>query len=175
MKEAFQTCIRAVLDLRDESGRYRCELFKELPDRDDYPDYYMHIQNPIAISQIRKRVGGSYYRSISQFKDDWHLMFNNARTYNQEGSIVYEDANQMQQVFDEMLEKTTAGLEIPLMGNSASASAGVSTGYATPASGTSAPVPTSNNGNGQTYATPPRRVVKRNIVDSDDEDYHSSE
>lgn len=172
MREAFQQCHRAVLDLRDEYGRYRCELFKELPDRDDYPDYYQHIHRPIAISIIRKRVSGTYYKSVEQFKADWHLMFDNARIYNTEGSIVYEDANQMQKVFDETLERVTAGLDIPMTSNTATNSAGVSTGQATPISGyvgsgvaIAAP---------QNYATPPRRVVKR-VVESDDEEYKSSE
>jgi ATP-dependent helicase STH1/SNF2 len=180
MREAFQACHRAVMDLRDEHGRLRCELFKELPDRDDYPDYYLHIVNPIAISTIRKRVGGTYYRSVAAFKADWHLMFANARIYNQEGSIVYEDANQMQKVFDETLEKVTAGLDIPMVNNAGPGSTGVNTsGYATPNTGQqgssslapSAAISAPNSN----YATPPRRVVKRNIVDSDDEDYHSSE
>ncbi|KAG8857512.1 hypothetical protein FRB91_011255 [Serendipita sp. 411] len=177
MREAFQACHRAVLDLRDENGRYRCDLFKELPDRDDYPDYYLHIQQPIAISTIRKRVSGTYYRSVSQFKADWHLMFNNARTYNQEGSIVYEDANEMQKVFDQTLEKVTAGLEIPMTNASTVASAAASTGYATPISNGGPPaVPGSGeSGAPENYATPPRRTVKRNIVNSDDEDYNSSE
>lgn len=175
MREAFQACHRAVLDLRDDTGRLRCELFKELPDRDDYPDYYHHIQQPIAISTIRKRVSGTYYRSVAQFKADWHLMFNNARTYNQEGSIVYEDANQMQKVFDETLEKATAGLDVP-MTNGAPTSAGVSTGYATPSSAQASSAPNAAADTSQNFATPPRRTVKRNIVNSDDDDdYHSSD
>jgi ATP-dependent helicase STH1/SNF2 len=34
-------------------------------------------------------------------------MFNNARTYNQEGSWVYIDAEEMEKVFYSTLEKTT--------------------------------------------------------------------
>jgi ATP-dependent helicase STH1/SNF2 len=175
MREAFQQCHRAVLDLRDEYGRYRCELFKELPDRDDYPDYYHHIHRPIAISIIRKRVSGTYYKSVEQFKTDWHLMFDNARIYNTEGSIVYEDANQMQKVFDETLERVTAGVDIPMTSNTATNSAGVSTGQATPISGyavtgVAAAAP-------QNYATPPRRPANKRVVESDDdeEEYKTSD
>ncbi|CAG7847264.1 Chromatin structure-remodeling complex subunit snf21; AltName: Full=ATP-dependent helicase snf21; AltName: Full=RSC complex subunit snf21 [Serendipita indica DSM 11827] len=174
MREAFQACHRAVLDLRDDTGRLRCELFKELPDRDDYPDYYMHIQQPIAISTIRKRVSGTYYKSVAQFKADWHLMFNNARTYNTEGSIVYDDANEMQKVFDETLDRVTAGLDIP-MTNSVNSTA--VSGYATPVSTGNVPPPPGSGSSAaglQDYSTPPRRTVKRAIVDSDDEDYNSS-
>jgi len=33
MKKAFAECLRAVLACEDESGRKRCELFRELPDK----------------------------------------------------------------------------------------------------------------------------------------------
>lgn len=33
MKKAFAECYRAVLACEDETGRKRCELFRELPDR----------------------------------------------------------------------------------------------------------------------------------------------
>jgi ATP-dependent helicase STH1/SNF2 len=33
MKKAFAECHRAVLACEDDSGRKRCELFRELPDK----------------------------------------------------------------------------------------------------------------------------------------------
>lgn len=48
------------------------------------------------MSMIKRRIHSPYYRSLDQFKDDFMLMFNNARIFNQEGSDVYEDANKMQ-------------------------------------------------------------------------------
>lgn len=177
MREAFQSVHRVILDLTDDNGRNRSLLFRELPPRDDYPDYYQHIQQPIAISLIRKRISGTYYKSVEQFKNDWYLMFNNARLYNTEGSEVYEDANEMQKVFDETLEKAIAGLDLPMTSASIPASTAASTGgYATPVSaagGQAAALTTSANSH--SYATPPRRTVKRNIVDSDDDEYNLSE
>lgn len=40
-------------------------------------------------------------------------MFDNARTYNQEGSWVYVDAEEMEKVFVATLERTTAGTGLP--------------------------------------------------------------
>lgn len=40
-------------------------------------------------------------------------MFNNARTYNQEGSWVYLDAIEMERVFDETFERVIAGTDLP--------------------------------------------------------------
>ncbi|KAJ3514926.1 hypothetical protein NLJ89_g2080 [Agrocybe chaxingu] len=83
MKKAFMECYRAVLACEDETGRKRCELFREPPDRRDYPDYYQLITQPIALSHLRKRGNSNYYKNVLAFRDDWRLMFNNARTYNQ--------------------------------------------------------------------------------------------
>jgi len=40
-------------------------------------------------------------------------MFNNARTYNQEGSWVYVDAEEMERVFNATWDKVIAGSDLP--------------------------------------------------------------
>ncbi|KIJ59828.1 hypothetical protein HYDPIDRAFT_99946 [Hydnomerulius pinastri MD-312] len=113
LKKAFSEVHKAVLACEDSDGRKRCELFRELPDKRDYPDYYQLITQPIALSTIRKRVNTGYYKSVTQYKEDWKLMFDNARTYNQEGSWVYIDAEEMEKVFHATLTKVTAGSGLP--------------------------------------------------------------
>ncbi|KAH7883996.1 SNF2 family N-terminal domain-containing protein [Phlebopus sp. FC_14] len=113
MKKAFNEVYKAVLACEDQDGRKRCELFRELPDKRDYPDYYQLIAQPIALSTLRKRANAGYYKSITQYKEDWKLMFDNARTYNTEGSWVYIDAEEMEKVFRATLEKVTAGSGLP--------------------------------------------------------------
>jgi len=113
MKKAFAECYRAVLACEDETGRKRCELFKEPPDKRDYPDYYQLIRQPIALSHLRKRGTTNYYKTVTAYRDDWKLMFQNARTYNQEGSWVYVDADEMEKVFDATFERVTTGSGLP--------------------------------------------------------------
>jgi ATP-dependent helicase STH1/SNF2 len=100
MKKAFNECYKAITNCTDESGRKRCDLFRELPDKREYPDYYRIILSPIALSHIRKRINTHQYKTVTAFRDDVRLMFTNARTYNQEGSWVYVDAVEMEKVFD---------------------------------------------------------------------------
>lgn len=40
-------------------------------------------------------------------------MFNNARTYNLEGSWVYNDAEEMEKVFKEVFDRLTVGTDLP--------------------------------------------------------------
>ncbi|KAJ7356681.1 SNF2-family ATP dependent chromatin remodeling factor snf21 [Mycena albidolilacea] len=113
MKKIFNECYRAVVALEDADGRKRCELFRELPDRHDYPDYYQLITQPIALSHLRKRASGTHYKDLQQYRNDWALMFNNARTYNQEGSWVYVDAVEMEKVLDATFKRLAVGSGLP--------------------------------------------------------------
>ena len=88
MKKAFNECYKAIMNCTDENGRKRCDLFREPPDKREYPDYYRIIASPIALSHIRKRINSHQYKTVTAFRDDVRLMFTNARTYNQEGSWV---------------------------------------------------------------------------------------
>jgi len=129
MKKAFNECYRAVMNCEDETGRKRCELFKELPDRREYPDYYQLIRQPIALSHLRKRMNSNGYKTVTEFRDDFRLMCNNARHYNQEGSWVYVDAEEMEKVFDATYDRIMTGSGLP---GAVGASGGMSDSALTP-------------------------------------------
>ncbi|WFC98740.1 RSC chromatin remodeling complex ATPase component [Malassezia yamatoensis] len=102
IKTALWQCYQAVEQCEEpETGRRRCALFLEIPKKSEYPDYHVLIPQPIALRQIRKRIESKAYKTMEACRDDFHLMFNNARTYNQEGSLVWNDAEELQQVFDQ--------------------------------------------------------------------------
>ncbi|KAI9290204.1 SNF2 family N-terminal domain-containing protein [Umbelopsis sp. AD052] len=99
MTRIFMQCYEAVensIAEDEETYRVRSALFMDLVNKRDYPVYYTMIQNPIAMKMIKKRILSPYYKNIHQFRDDFHLMFNNARIFNEEGSFVYQDADEMQ-------------------------------------------------------------------------------
>ncbi|CAM0136011.1 ATP-dependent DNA helicase Snf21 [Umbelopsis sp. WA50703] len=128
MTRIFMQCYEAVENSIADDGdtyRVRSALFMELVSKRDYPVYYTMIQNPIAMKIIKKRIHSSYYKSIDQFKDDFHLMFNNARIFNEEGSFVYQDADEMQKIFDYTLESLCPGGTLPPLGNDDMASSGL--------------------------------------------------
>ncbi|KAJ2882680.1 ATP-dependent DNA helicase Snf21, partial [Coemansia aciculifera] len=89
LDNVFEQSFKAVEACVDEEyGRRRCDLFLDLPSRRDYPDYYVIIRQPIAMKTIRRNVKAGKYASVGDFHRDWKLMFDNARTYNEEGSMV---------------------------------------------------------------------------------------
>ncbi|GES77829.1 SNF2-family ATP dependent chromatin remodeling factor snf21 [Rhizophagus clarus] len=115
-KRIFMQCYSTVENLTDDSEgepRQRAFLFLVLPSKKDYPFYYQIIAKPIAMDTIKKRIKNNLYKSVKQFRDDWNLMFNNARTFNEEGSQVYIDADKMQEAFNAKLEELCPNDELP--------------------------------------------------------------
>ncbi|OMJ24057.1 Chromatin structure-remodeling complex subunit snf21 [Smittium culicis] len=128
MKSIYELVLNDIVE-EDGYSRQRCELFLDLPNKKDYPDYYIVIKRPIAMRMIKKRVKSSAtynpptsaslqssnpnalahysYSSLEEFHDDWVRMFNNARLYNEEGSMVYVDAVELQVLIEQRLTEIT--------------------------------------------------------------------
>jgi ATP-dependent helicase STH1/SNF2 len=65
------------------------------------------------MNQIKKKTSSGGYKSAINFRDDWQLMFRNARTYNQEGSWVYVHAEEMEKVFQSAFDRLVPGSGMP--------------------------------------------------------------
>ncbi|KAI9138669.1 hypothetical protein BKA69DRAFT_763523 [Paraphysoderma sedebokerense] len=102
-KEDYRKIYNKIASVKDKRGRLRCELFEELPDAQDYPDYYEEIDNPIALDMISKKIDGNKYKSIEDFVADFELMFENAQQYNADGSPVYKDATFLQNLLQKLV------------------------------------------------------------------------
>lgn len=89
----------------------RAELLRRR--RQNYPDYHQIVQKPIALSDIRHRVTSGNYKDVNAFRDDFRLMIDNARKYNQEGSWVYADAEEMEKVFDSAWDRYIMSSGLP--------------------------------------------------------------
>ncbi|KAJ1730569.1 hypothetical protein LPJ61_002940 [Coemansia biformis] len=76
----------------DDSGDTRLvDPFEELPDRDEYPEYYEVIGHPMALDLVKKRIAAGY-RSFDAFNFDMLWIFNNAMFFNEPESDIYNTA-----------------------------------------------------------------------------------
>ncbi|KAG0254129.1 hypothetical protein BGZ95_006125, partial [Linnemannia exigua] len=98
-----------IKDHEDKGGRKLAELFLELPSAKEYPDYYDEITKPIAIGDIEEKVDQGDYPTLESFEKDVNQMFDNAKQYNAEGSDVYLDAEELQQLFWKSIGKNGRG------------------------------------------------------------------
>ncbi|KAF2446381.1 hypothetical protein P171DRAFT_357568 [Karstenula rhodostoma CBS 690.94] len=81
--------------------------FIELPDKYDYPDYYQLIKNPICMQMIKKKINKKEYQNLKQFRTDIAILCNNCRTYNEDQSLLYKDANLIEATLDAKLTEAT--------------------------------------------------------------------
>ena len=80
--------------------------FVELPSRQDLPDYYKVIPNPIDLKSFRKRVKGvhgkqaathiSEFKSWAAFEEGASYLWRNAFLYNEDGSDIFVLAKELQ-------------------------------------------------------------------------------
>jgi ATP-dependent helicase STH1/SNF2 len=91
-------------DESDAGKRLIIGPFIKLPPKRDYADYYVIINNPICMNQIQTRIKKEEYSSLSDLRKDFELMIKNCQTYNEDGSILYQDANTMKEFFDKKYE-----------------------------------------------------------------------
>lgn len=82
-------------DSSDAGTRLIIGPFIKLPPKRDYADYYVIITNPICMNHIQTRIKREEYASLSGLRRDFELMMSNCQTYNEDGSILYQDAKTM--------------------------------------------------------------------------------
>ncbi|VDK76275.1 unnamed protein product, partial [Onchocerca ochengi] len=72
--------------------------FLELPSKSWYPDYFDEISEPMSLFMINKKLKRSGYRTLEELLKDILLVFENAKTYNVEGSDIYEAAVKLERL-----------------------------------------------------------------------------
>lgn len=82
-------------DESDAGKRLIIGPFIKLPPKREYADYYVIIATPICMNDIMKRIKKEEYNALSDLRKDIELMIRNCQTYNEDGSILYQDAKTM--------------------------------------------------------------------------------
>lgn len=100
------SCTKTVIALKDPATKRRlAEIFLEKPDPGTFPDYYEIIEKPIAINDILRKCRAKLYSNIPEYREDWNLMFANARKFNGDDSWVVMDALALEKELERVLKK----------------------------------------------------------------------
>eukprot|EP00793_Prasinoderma_coloniale_P004520 PRCOL_00000281-RA len=107
-----ELCGEIMGDLREtmSNGRLVAELFIKLPTKREFPAYYNVIAQPMDFVVIDKRIKKGEYATLQDLESDVSLMFDNAQTFNQDGSEIYKDATKLRRRFASLLEGATTKL-----------------------------------------------------------------
>ena len=96
---AMLKAIKDITKIKRSDGTSLAELFKKKPDRAIFPDYYIIVPNPISLKEIMDKLKKFEYASIGEIDDDFRLMCDNARMYNEDGSFVCVAADEVRAEF----------------------------------------------------------------------------
>lgn len=112
---ALEKLLSDLQKLKKEDGTLPSFYFKVKPDKHLYPDYYVVISNPISFKDISSKLKKHMYTSIEALVADFDLLCQNARTYNQEGSIVYQDSEILRHEFYSRLLTISRSFGLPVI------------------------------------------------------------
>ncbi|KAJ8709729.1 hypothetical protein PYW08_009733 [Mythimna loreyi] len=108
LKKKLHYISKQMVEFTCSDGRQPMLLFMEKPSKKLYPEYYNVIDKPIDMITIEANIKNDRYNSIEEMVSDFRLMFSNCRQFNEEGSMIYEDANLLERVMNEKLKEVNS-------------------------------------------------------------------
>lgn len=95
----MQQILKIVTHYTNSDGRTLSEPFLRLPSKRELPDYYVLIKRPMDLRKMRRRIEDGRYKDFSDMERDFIQLCENARLYNEDTSLIYEDSIELQAVF----------------------------------------------------------------------------
>ncbi|OAP65436.1 hypothetical protein AYL99_01408 [Fonsecaea erecta] len=92
MEARIKAILKGLRKPKDDDNNLKIRHFERLPDKMEYPAYFVEIKEPIALDTIKKKSKRKKYQSLEHFMMDLDLLFNNAKKFNEDGSEIYQDA-----------------------------------------------------------------------------------
>lgn len=74
--------------------------------KDEVPDYYDVIKEPMDLSTMEFKLDNDYYDSVESFLYDAKLIFNNCRSYNNETTTYYKNATKLEKFLISKIKET---------------------------------------------------------------------
>lgn len=80
-------------------------IFKRLPNKRLFPDYYEVVKEPSAISTLRGKIQRKQYSGVPEFVRDFALVVHNAQVYNRPNSQPVRDVLRLDELFKTELQR----------------------------------------------------------------------
>jgi len=96
MEARTQAILKGIRKPKNQRGQLMIKDFDRLPDKAAMPEYYQEVKAPMAYEILKRKVKRKKYRSVEEFMADVNLMFNNAKEYNTDDSVIYKHAVALQ-------------------------------------------------------------------------------
>ncbi|KAL1139328.1 hypothetical protein AAG570_006314 [Ranatra chinensis] len=114
LKRRLYSLCKCVMQYVCEDGRQPMLMFMEKPSKKIYPDYYKVITQPLDMLTIQANIKAEKYTSEEEILADFKVMFANCRRYNEEGSMIYEDAINLERVLMDKVKELGPLEKVPM-------------------------------------------------------------
>ena len=79
--------------------------FLELPDRKLFPEYYQATKMPLALDTIEEKLNNHKYPTLEALEGDIKRLIQNARDFNERGSLIADDAERLRKAMANFMPK----------------------------------------------------------------------
>ncbi|RMZ91450.1 hypothetical protein DV736_g1317, partial [Chaetothyriales sp. CBS 134916] len=97
----------------DKNGRGIVGAFLDLPNRNEYPDYYQQIAMPLSVTMIEDKLNQGRYHTMTEFESDLKRVVQNAKDYNDSRSEIFQDAERIRKALSNFMPKHNPAYEDP--------------------------------------------------------------
>lgn len=89
----IKSLYNSLIEYREpKTNRILVQVFMSLPSKKEFPEYFDIISKPIAMNKIRERIDRQLYSDEESCMEDFKLMFDNCKFFNEDESQIYKDA-----------------------------------------------------------------------------------
>lgn len=67
-------------------------------------DYLTIIKNPMDLNTVHTKLTESQYKTVEEALDDLQLIWDNCKTYNRKGWLIYELAEKLERLFKKLVK-----------------------------------------------------------------------
>ncbi|KAI9703971.1 MAG: hypothetical protein M1820_005753 [Bogoriella megaspora] len=104
MEARIKNVMKGLRKPKNSHGQLKVSHFERLPDKSQMPEYYNEIKYPMAFDVLKKKLKRKKYTTLEQFMKDVDIMFENAKSYNQDESQIYKDAVELQKEARDLMD-----------------------------------------------------------------------
>ncbi|KAH3674200.1 hypothetical protein WICMUC_003442 [Wickerhamomyces mucosus] len=79
--------------------------FAQAVSKEEVPDYYEVIKEPMDLSIMESKLENDHYSTMEEFVYDAKLVFNNCRSYNNETTTYFKNANKLEKFFNSKIKE----------------------------------------------------------------------
>lgn len=107
-RHVVKKVLTTVLDEITKHDASKGGVFSEPVSRDDFPEYYEQITNPMDYSTMRTKLENGEYRSAQAMQKDFILILQNCREFNAKNSDIVTEAREQHLLRPKLLKEAAA-------------------------------------------------------------------